>query len=70
MSSALVYGSSGYVGEHAARTAGRLGVKAIVAGRDAAKLDRIASETGLSGAPSGSTIPLRSTARSKMSRSC
>src|SRR5271167_1523506 len=43
----MVYGATGYVGEHVARTAGRLGVKAIVAGRDAAKLDRIASETGL-----------------------
>jgi short subunit dehydrogenase-like uncharacterized protein len=48
MSSALmIYGSNGYVGEHVARTAGRSGVKAIVAGRDVAKLDRIASETGL-----------------------
>ena len=43
----MVYGATGYVGEHVARTAGRLGVKAIVAGRDAAKLDRIASEAGL-----------------------
>ena len=48
MSSALmIYGANGYVGEHVARTAGSLGVKAIVAGRDAAKLHRIASETGL-----------------------
>jgi short subunit dehydrogenase-like uncharacterized protein len=48
MSSALmVDGATGYVGEHVARTVGRLGVKVIVAGRDAAKLDRIASETGL-----------------------
>jgi short subunit dehydrogenase-like uncharacterized protein len=48
MSSALmVYGATGYVGEHVARTAGRSGVRAIVAGRNAAKLDRIASETGL-----------------------
>ena len=48
MSSAfLIYGATGYVGEHVARRAGTLGVKAIVAGRDAAKLDRIASETGL-----------------------
>jgi len=46
-STLLVYGANGYVGEHVARTAGRLGVKAIVAGRDAARLDRIASETGL-----------------------
>ena len=43
----MVYGASGYVGEYVARTAGRLEVKAIVAGRDATKLDRIASETGL-----------------------
>ena len=43
----MIYGATGYVGEHVARTAGSLGLKAIVAGRDAAKLDRIASETGL-----------------------
>ncbi len=43
----MIYGATGYVGEHVARTAGSLGVKAIVAGRDAPKLDRIASETGL-----------------------
>jgi len=43
----MVYGANGYVGEHVTRTAGRLGVKAIVAGRNAAKLARIASETGL-----------------------
>ena len=30
-STLLVYGANGYVGEHVARTAGRLGVKAIVA---------------------------------------
>ena len=48
MSSALmIYGATGYVGEHVARAAGSLGVKAIVAGREAPKLDRIASETGL-----------------------
>ena len=46
-SALMIYGATGYVGEYVARTAGRLGVKAIVAGRDAAKLDRIASETGL-----------------------
>jgi short subunit dehydrogenase-like uncharacterized protein len=46
-SSLMIYGVTGYVGEHVARTAGRLGVKAIVAGRAAAKLDRIASEAGL-----------------------
>ena len=43
----MIYGATGYVGEHVARTAGRLGLKAIVAGRDAAKLDHIARETGL-----------------------
>jgi short subunit dehydrogenase-like uncharacterized protein len=43
----MIYGANGYVGEHVARTAGSLGVKAIVAGRDAAKLDRLASGTGL-----------------------
>ena len=46
-STLLVYGANGYVGEHVARAAGSLGVKTIVAGQDAAKLDRIASETGL-----------------------
>ena len=58
MSSALlIYGATGYVGEHVARRAGTLGVKAIVAGRDAAKLDRIASETGLERRAFASTIP-------------
>src|SRR5271166_3999977 len=47
MSALMIYGATGYVGEHVARAAGNLGVKAIVAGRDAARLDRIASETGL-----------------------
>ena len=46
-STLMIYGANGYVGEHVARAAGSLGVKAIVAGRHAAKLDRIASETGL-----------------------
>jgi short subunit dehydrogenase-like uncharacterized protein len=65
MSSALlIFGATGYVGEHVARRAGALGVKAVVAGRDATKLDRIARETGASNAaPSGSTIPPPSTAR-------
>ena len=50
MSSGLmIYGATGYVGEHVARTAASLSVKVMVAGRDAAKLDRIASETGLEG---------------------
>ncbi len=43
----MIYGANGYVGEHVARTAGSLGIEVIVAGRDATKLDRIASETGL-----------------------
>ena len=43
----MIYGATGYVGENVARTAGSLGLKAIVAGRDTAKLDRIARETGL-----------------------
>jgi Saccharopine dehydrogenase NADP binding domain len=48
MSSALmIYGANGYVGEHVSRAAGSSGIEAIVAGRDAAKLGRIASETGL-----------------------
>ena len=46
-SALMIYGATGYVGEHVACAAGSLGVKAIAAGRDAAKLDRIASETGL-----------------------
>src|SRR5208283_3402037 len=48
MSAALmVYGATGYVGEHVARTAGRLGIKAIIAGRGADRLDRVGGETGL-----------------------
>src|SRR5271165_2461400 len=48
MSAALmVYGATGYVGEHVARTAGRLGIKAIIAGRGADRLDRVGDETGL-----------------------
>jgi short subunit dehydrogenase-like uncharacterized protein len=47
VSALMVYGATGYVGEYVARTAARLGVKAIVAGRDAARVDRIAGETGL-----------------------
>jgi short subunit dehydrogenase-like uncharacterized protein len=58
----MVYGATGYAGEHVAGTADRLGVRAIVAGRDAARVDRLAGETGLSAAPLGSTIPPRSTA--------
>jgi short subunit dehydrogenase-like uncharacterized protein len=48
MSSALmVYGATGYVGEHVAREATRSGTTAIVAGRYGAKLDGIAREMGL-----------------------
>ena len=48
MSSALmVYGATGYVGENIAREATRSGTTAIIAGRDGAKLDRIAGEIGL-----------------------
>jgi short subunit dehydrogenase-like uncharacterized protein len=46
-SALMIYGATGYVGEHVARTAARLGAKTIIAGRDAAKLDHIASQTGL-----------------------
>ena len=47
MSSLMIYGATGYVGEHVARAAGSLGLEAIVAGRDAARLDRVANDTGL-----------------------
>src|SRR5271166_5407072 len=48
MSSALmIYGATGYVGEHVAREAARFGGTTVIAGRDAAKLDRVASEIGL-----------------------
>jgi short subunit dehydrogenase-like uncharacterized protein len=43
----LVYGATGFVGEHVARTAAASGVKPIVAGRDAARLDKIAAALGL-----------------------
>ncbi len=46
-STLMVYGATGYVGEHVARTAGRSEGTTIVAGRNAATLDRIARETGL-----------------------
>jgi short subunit dehydrogenase-like uncharacterized protein len=48
-SSLMVYGATGYVGEHVARAATRSGATTIIAGRDAAKLDHIVSETGLKG---------------------
>ena len=43
----MIYGATGYVGEHVAREAARFGGTTVIAGRDAAKLDRVASETGL-----------------------
>ena len=43
----MIYGATGYVGEHVARTAARFGGTTIISGRDAAKLDRTASQTGL-----------------------
>ena len=46
-SSLLVYGATGYVGENVARTAARLGLPTIAAGRDAAKLDSLARELGM-----------------------
>ena len=42
----MIYGATGYVGEHVTREAARLGRATIVAGRDTAKLDRIAGQTG------------------------
>ena len=43
----LVYGATGYVGENVTRTAARLGLPTIAAGRDGAKLDPIAKELGI-----------------------
>ena len=43
----MIYGATGYVGEHVAREAARLSGPSIVAGRDAARLDRIAGRTGI-----------------------
>ena len=51
----LVYGATGFVGEHVARTAAASGVKPIVAGRDAARLGRIAAALGLRAARSSLT---------------
>jgi short subunit dehydrogenase-like uncharacterized protein len=42
----LVYGATGFVGGHIARTAVSSGLPTILAGRDPAKLDRIAAELG------------------------
>jgi short subunit dehydrogenase-like uncharacterized protein len=43
----LVYGATGYVGENVARSAVRLGLPTIIAGRHAARLDPVASELGV-----------------------
>lgn len=43
----LLYGANGYVGEAAARLAVQQGLKPILAGRDAAKIEPLAGELGL-----------------------
>lgn len=43
----LIYGANGYVGDAAARLAVAQGLKPILAGRDAAKIDSLAAELGL-----------------------
>lgn len=43
----MIYGATGYVGEHVARTAARAGVAPILAGRNIAKLDEISRELSL-----------------------
>ena len=43
----LLYGANGYVGEAAARLAVQQGLKPILAGRDAAKIEPLARELGL-----------------------
>jgi short subunit dehydrogenase-like uncharacterized protein len=47
MSALMIYGATGYVGEHVARAAAHFSEITIIAGRNVAKLDRIARETGL-----------------------
>jgi short subunit dehydrogenase-like uncharacterized protein len=47
MSFFMIYGATGFVGEHAARVAAQSGMWPIVAGRDATKLARLAAELGL-----------------------
>jgi short subunit dehydrogenase-like uncharacterized protein len=46
-SSLLLYGANGYVGEAAARQAVQSGLRPILAGRDAAKIERLATELGV-----------------------
>ena len=47
MTQFLLYGANGYVGEAAARLAVQRGLKPILAGRDAAKIEPLAKELGL-----------------------
>ena len=47
MSVLLIYGATGFVGEHVARVAVQSGIPPIVAGRNAAKLARLADELGV-----------------------
>jgi short subunit dehydrogenase-like uncharacterized protein len=47
MSHFMIYGATGFVGEHAARVGAQSGMEPIAAGRDAAKLTRLAAELGL-----------------------
>src|SRR5690242_20877878 len=42
----LIYGANGYTGELIAREAARRGHRPILAGRDAAKVERLARELG------------------------
>lgn len=46
-SSLLIYGANGYVGEAAARLAVQSGLRPILAGRDAAKIEPLAAELGV-----------------------
>jgi short subunit dehydrogenase-like uncharacterized protein len=43
----LLYGANGYVGEAAARMAVEIGLRPVLAGRDAAKIEKLAAELGL-----------------------
>jgi short subunit dehydrogenase-like uncharacterized protein len=43
----LLYGATGFVGDAVARLAARSGLRPILAGRDAARLERLAAELGL-----------------------
>jgi len=43
----MIYGATGYTGALMAREAVRRGLRPVIAGRDAAKVQRLASELGL-----------------------